>query len=320
MHTPNRLKIAALSFFLFVSLYAAHSAQAEEATVDFIVATVEGTPITLSEVSKRAGIPIPKSLSDASRNTLVQSTLEEIIVEYLLKAAAKQERITTSKEEIERYIDRVAEQNNLNRIDFESALKAEGKSMASYKKKIEIEILRSKIAGTMLRDGISVSEEEIDRYLEDYPEEPSAGSQVKLRQIFLSLDSAEASAKLNEIRQNIDDVDDFAKEAAKISEGPEAEDGGLLGVVTEEDLSEQIFDALYKLPTGQVSEVVETPIGYHLFFIEERLSKGDEDDDEYKEKKRDEIRKELEEKKLEDRMQTFFSQELLDKFAVEKKI
>jgi peptidyl-prolyl cis-trans isomerase SurA len=317
LYTKILLLILIISAFFYTPL------AAENRLVDFVVATVDGTPITLSEVARRAGIQKPTSLKEASRNSLVQAALEELIVEYLLKSAAQRERITTSETEVERYIEQVAAQNGMNSKEFVAALQSEGKSLESYKKQIEIEILRSKIAGSMLRDGISVSEEDVDSYIKEYPFKEPTGNSIKLRQILLDSDkySKEAAEeKLLELKESIRSVRDFSEAAQKLSDGPESYDGGLLGVVTEKDLSEQIFKALYNLDKGKVSNIIESPMGYHLFMIEDRYSSSKKNTRESEKNYRAEVRKQLEQRKLEERMHTFFSQELLDKFAVEKKI
>lgn len=304
----------------------ASPAQAEdsEVFVDAIVASVNGIPITLTDVVKRAGVPYPSSLSAASQDERIQFTLQQLITEQLLRAEAQERRLSVSPEELDRYIERVAQQNGLTPAEFEDALKAENKTLTDYKQTVEIDILRTKLASSLLRQGITVGDKEIDEYMEQHAEFGSEGSKIKLRQILLSKSkhsAANAKEELLKIKASTEDLDDFVEAAQKYSDGPEAEEGGLLGVFQEEELSGDIFDALFKLKSNSLSDIVETPQGYHLFYVETRYVGDDEkDDDEQSESLRNEVRAELEKQKMDEKLRLYFAQELSTKFAVDKKI
>jgi parvulin-like peptidyl-prolyl isomerase len=64
----------------------------------------------------------------------------------------------------------------------------------------------------------------------------------------------------------------FAEAARKYSEDGVAEQGGDLGWVHKGvDLDKSFADALYGIPRGMMSGVVETKFGYHLIFVEDKL-------------------------------------------------
>ncbi len=62
---------------------------------------------------------------------------------------------------------------------------------------------------------------------------------------------------------------DMAELAKKHSDCPSAPDGGELGRFTRGELVPQFEQAMFALQVGQVSEVVETPFGYHVILREE---------------------------------------------------
>jgi parvulin-like peptidyl-prolyl isomerase len=314
--------VSSLFFFLSLSCLAASVIAEEEIFVDGIVASVNGVPITLSEVVARTGGSFPTSLSAASRDEKIQFTLQQMITEQLLRAEAQERRLNVSSEEVNRYVHRIAEQNGITVQEFEDALQREGKTLALYREQIEVEILRTKLARALMRDGITVGEQEIKAYIQDHKDLSGEGAKLKLRQILLpkgSLSKEDAYAKLEEIRAKVSSQEEFADAAALHSQSPEAAEGGLLGVLSEEDLRGPIFDALFKLPEGTVSEVVESGRGYHLFYVETRFVSGD-DEEETGEKLREEVREELERRKMDEKLRLYFAQELTAKFAVDKKI
>ncbi|MGA1191840.1 MAG: peptidylprolyl isomerase [Bdellovibrionota bacterium] len=289
--------------------------------LDAVVASVDNVPITLTDVVERARIEYPSSLSDAAQSESVQAALQQIISEHLLRAESRERRIDVSDDEINIYVSRLAEQNGLSRPEFERALNKQNATIEQLKAQVEIDILRTKLANQIMREGTSVGEQEIDEYLSEHPEFTSSGAKMKLRQIVLYRDRIslqEAQETFSAVTGRISTLQDFQREASQISHGPESSDGGLLGVLSEEELHGAIFDALFTLPEQTVSPLIETSVGFHLFFIENRFL----DSTGVPERKdlRAEVRAQLEEKKLQERMTLYFARELTTKFAVDKKI
>ena len=289
--------------------------------LDAVVASVDNVPITLTDVVERARIEYPSSLSDAAQSEAVQAALQQIVSEHLLRAESRERRIGVSDDEINIYINRLAEQNGLSRREFESALNKQNTTIEQLQEQVEIDILRTKLANQIMREGTSVGEQEIDDYLSQHPEFTSSGAKMKLLQIVLYRDRVslqEARETFSSLTGRVSTLEDFKREASQISHGPEAVEGGLLGVLSEEELHGAIFEALFKLPEQTVSPLIETSVGFHLFFIENRFlnSTGAPEQKEL----RSEVRAQLEEKKLQERMKLYFARELTTKFAVDKKI
>jgi peptidyl-prolyl cis-trans isomerase C len=62
--------------------------------------------------------------------------------------------------------------------------------------------------------------------------------------------------------------DQFAELAARHSECPTALEGGKLGQVKPGQLDATVEQALFQLPAGNVSPIVESPLGFHLVLCE----------------------------------------------------
>ena len=74
----------------------------------------------------------------------------------------------------------------------------------------------------------------------------------------------EAQAEIDGIKARIDDGADFTEMARAHSECPSAADGGSLGEFGRGAMVPEFEEAVFGLEVGGVSDVVETPFGYHL--------------------------------------------------------
>lgn len=63
--------------------------------------------------------------------------------------------------------------------------------------------------------------------------------------------------------------EDFAALAIELSDGPNASKGGDLGFTARGQMVEAFDDAVWALEPGQISDVVESPLGYHVIKVEE---------------------------------------------------
>ena len=63
---------------------------------------------------------------------------------------------------------------------------------------------------------------------------------------------------------------DFAGLAKEYSDDPAASEGGLMGYVKKGDLMPQIEDIVFKLKEGEVTGIIKSPLGYHVFKVDEK--------------------------------------------------
>ena len=294
------------------------SAASSEEVIDMVVASVAGKPITLNDLAARLSPPRHLDIATASRDPEVRAVLDTIILEQLIQAESQARRIAVSNDEIERYLDEVAERNQLTREGFEKALESEGRSLTQYKSQIQTEILRSRIANNYLKGGVTVSAEEIDTYLEEHPELKQSGARIGLSQIAISSenrDHDQLAARVAEVRAALDRGTPFSQVAIEFSDGPHAREGGSLGILSESDLSPAIFEAVFPLKAGEVSSDVRTPEGIQIFRVDERIVPESAEDG-----AREAARQALYRQKLDSGMQGFFESELYKRYGVDKKI
>ena len=314
-------KYILVSVSIIISSY---SSYAETTVIDAVVASVNENPITLSDIAKNTGASL--NLKSLSEDPEARVSLEKTIAEAVLKEEAKAQRVSVEKQEVDQYVLEVAKRNEMTLEQFEQALGTEGIRLDQYRKNIELEIYRSRLASRLTRDGAVVSQTEIDEFKSqnispNEKERASSGEKkIKLRQILISTESQseqEAQAKAEKIHSTLENKD-FSKIASANSDGAQAQEGGLIGILNVRELNQLVSDAVLLLDEGEHSKVVQSPLGFHIFYVEKIFEESKNDSD--SESLDLEAKKILQERKMQDKLHDYFRVKLLKKHAVDRKL
>ena len=73
------------------------------------------------------------------------------------------------------------------------------------------------------------------------------------------------------VRRLKKDPKSFAMLAQTRSRAPEASTGGAMGVFARGELPPELERAAFALDTGETSDVVQSPLGFHVLRVEERV-------------------------------------------------
>ena len=122
-----------------------------------------------------------------------------------------------------------------------------------------------------------VSDEEVEKYYQIHRDtkfrQPQA---LRLRHIFFRVPEGTASQDREAIRSRAEEVlrrarsgADFAGLAKEQSQGPNAAQGGNIGFFAAGQMRPPLDKAAFALKKGEISNVVETSLGYHILKVED---------------------------------------------------
>lgn len=227
--------------------------------VDRILAVVNGEVITRYEfeqylkISSRFNEKIPEDLDMIDNEEIKLQILDQMINEILVEQEAQRFEIDVGPSDLEAYIERYKENNDLNDAAFAKELKKQGLSLEDYKEKISRDIKKNQVINTMIRQKVVVTEEEERKYYENNQDQFKQPKQVQLRLLLVSSRDLLLQLREDIVAGSIS----FAEAAREHSIGPGAEQGGDMGVLEWDDLGRDWKEALSGLEAGEVSDIFE---------------------------------------------------------------
>lgn len=245
--------------------------------VDGIAAQV-GTEVVLMSEVERAAEPIEAKVREAGGSdrdvALVRSDiLDKLIERKLIQLVAKRAEIEANDFEVDDAIAQIAKENGLTVEQLRESVAAQGLSYATYRKHIAEEIVQSKVLGGMVRSRATVEEAEIRKlYDQRYGAMPAGGAQeLRLLHMAVGADDGKPSsvaAACDKVRRGLARVRagaSFESVANEVSQA--APDLGWLPAYA---LAPWMQQAVTNLEPGQVSGVVELPIGCAVLMLVDR--------------------------------------------------
>jgi peptidyl-prolyl cis-trans isomerase SurA len=258
--------------------------------VDRIVAVVNDEIITLHELNE-AFEPyrqnIENSYKGKDKDALIiqtkESFFQRLVDNMLIEQEAKKTGIsgTVKEEDVMGVLQDMLEKQKLSMQEFLKNLASEGKSIESVKKDIRSQMVRMRLLRREVKDKIIVSDSEIGEYYNNHRQEYEGKESVRMKQLLLQLPSgADKAVKMklkNEalrLRELIIKGESFDVLAAKYSQGPAATQGGDVGFIERGTIIPEVEASAFSLPVEQVSEVIESSLGFHIIKVVDKRGAG----------------------------------------------
>lgn len=288
--------------------------------IDRIAAVVNDEVIALSEIDEAEYMLFNKTAEDGkgktqnfpNRKKVKEQILERFIEKKLQLQEAKKLKITATPENIDNAIDEIKNKNDIpGDWELEEALKLQGLTLKDLRQQIAERIKITKLINRKVRAKVQVNEDEIRDYYQNHLPEFRLREEIHARHILIQVpDNAspktvqESRLRIEEVADNLKSGIDFAETAKKLSEAPDAVNGGDLGYFKRGKMISEIDRVVFALQPGQRSDVVRTPFGFHIFEVIERKEHTIDNDPGL----RKEIQNRIVKKKTDERLKKFMEE------------
>lgn len=272
---------SALAFcVLMVSGWSGLSHAATEAPRDFIVAVIGSVPITNHEVQLRSAKLRQERLAAGKpvSSTLSKEALEQLITERALLEESKSFGIDVDSVAIDQAELKLAAQQKLSLEALHRKLREEGSSVERLRRELREQLIMQRFADRNVPARIQISDSEIDAEIKARIEASSdINPQIELAHILVAVpdkagpDSiATAKQQAQEILARLQAGADFAAMAESLSDSPDRQNGGLMGVRPLDRYPELFAQAVRSLKVGQFAPLLRSDAGFHILKVVER--------------------------------------------------
>lgn len=251
--------------------------------IDQIAAVVNDEVITRQELERRyqeitqqmrgQNIQLPP------RKLLEQQLMERMITELALLQFAKNSGIRVDPVQVERAVQRIAEQNKLTVDQLRTALEQDGVNFDRFRENIRNEILMARTRERQVDNKLTVSDAEIEGYLQTQSAQ-GKDEEFNLSHILVTVPENASPEQIQARKARAEDIlnqlnkgGDFAQLSASYSDAPNALQGGSLGWKASGQIPALYVESLRNLKPGETAPLLKSANGFHIVKLNEKRGK-----------------------------------------------
>jgi parvulin-like peptidyl-prolyl isomerase len=252
-------------------------ASGERVGVESILIRVNDRIMTVSDFRERLEVEIGQSPVQPSEEELedfARRAFNTVLEEMVLLERAKEKRITVTEEMLDRAIQDIREENQLEDDDeFEAALAGSGLTVSMLRDRYRQSMLLQRTVQGEVRP-TEVTEEEVRQVYEEKKEQYRVPAKVELEQVFFPVveDESDRGLVLRSARGLVERVrggNDLRAEATLA--GLEVQE---LGAIPKEDLRRELQVLLEGLGQSGITDPLETGGGVQVIHMIRRIPAG----------------------------------------------
>jgi len=277
MKIPFKFWLGSLLLLIFNTVALA-AAEEPVVALDRIIAVVDNDVITRGELDERIRLikqqlakqdtPLPPT------EALEKQVLERMITDRLQYQHAAQTGLRVDDNQLDKTIERIADQNKLGLSEFRSALEAEGMSFRKFREDIRREILLARLREREVDNRVTVTEAEIDNLLTTQNARGESNDELEIAHILVRVPEQATPEELQKLRAKAEEAlkklqegADFGQISAGYSDAPNAMEGGKLGRKKLTQLPELFHEPLKALKSGEVTPLLRSSNGFHILKV-----------------------------------------------------
>lgn len=188
-----------------------------------------------------------------------EEVLDSIITEKIMYLRAQELGLAVSSGELEKRVNEIKKEYGEG---FSNLFAQDKLNFEQWKEALKKEMLFERLIAADVNAHIHVSEDDAEDHFNEHKDMYKAEPKFRVAQIVVR--------DLNTARQALQRINagaDFLKVAREESIGPEARSGGDLGFITRQIMPEPLDKTIFNLGLNEISPIVQSPYGFHIFKV-----------------------------------------------------
>lgn len=213
------------------------------------------------------------------RKLLEQQLMERMVTELALIQYARNSGIRVDPVQVERAIQKIADQNRLTVEQLREALEKDNMSFDRFRENIRNEILLARARERQVDNKLTISDAEIDGYLQSQSAQ-GKDEEYNLSHILVTVPENASPEQIQSRKARAEDIleqirkgGDFAQISASYSDAPNALQGGGLGWKSSGQIPSLYLDTLRNLNPGEVAPLLKSANGFHIIKLIDKRGK-----------------------------------------------
>ncbi len=256
--------------------------------------------VTSNNMFSQMGIDLKNDKENVFSLMMQEKVISELIVNALVNEEMEKLKITVSKDELDQGEKEILAKFG-SKEQFIEILKSNGVTYEKFRKDLEEEIKLKKFVDAI--GIVSIGESEAKKYYMDNMDKFRYPKKVRASHILIMANPEQIKAKLKEENKDISDEELTKKteeemntlrqqaEAlqAKVKKAPStfakiakensqdvmtATRGGDLGFFAKDEMVEAFSNKAFNMKPNTISEVIQTPYGFHIIMVTDRKEAG----------------------------------------------
>jgi peptidyl-prolyl cis-trans isomerase SurA len=249
--------------------------------LDRVVAVVNSDVVTRLDLDeqvkvatqqlKRQGTPLP------AHDVLERQLLERMVTAKVLAQTARETGLRVDDTQLQRSIERIAQENKATPEAFRKMLEADGIDFNRFREELRNEILIARLKEREVDSKILITDAEIDNYLKNQLTQGGKDDEYSLSHILILVPEQASPEQIQTKRviaeKALDQIKggaDFRQVSAGVSDAQNALDGGALGWRPAARLPQIFVDSVKTMKVGDVSPVLRSANGFHIIKLADK--------------------------------------------------
>ncbi len=266
--------------FLLASLIANVSyGDDSDIVLNKIVAIINNGVVLASEVEAETSF-LKQQAASSGQSLPADSVFEKRVIERLIDQEVQRQHasklgISVDASSVNRAIEQIAGNNNMDVQQFRQSLQQEGLDYDRFRINVEQELLFNRLLQRDVQSRIKVSAQEIDDFIDS-----SSGAEnqrYRVQHILIAVsptanasDFDRAAERADTLLRELKAGADFSQTAISSSDGARALEGGDLGWRRLQELPDFLATALKTMEPGQLSAPLRSANGIHIVRLNEK--------------------------------------------------